>query len=175
MCWSGICLDPAVGVIGPMWIAGGTMNTAVNAKLIQDVVTEKPAVLNKIFQQDNAPCHRRENVLPMLQELGVKPDHTPYIIEWWPPQSPDLSPIENFWSWIDRIKRSVAFEMGLDRMKSVVNNIMWGRDPTTGAECADASKKLQSYLALYCINSRLGAIKPHRAPRTIRTQSGSSC
>eukprot|EP00388_Colpodella_angusta_P047878 GDKK01074292.1.p1 GENE.GDKK01074292.1~~GDKK01074292.1.p1 ORF type:complete len:103 (+),score=5.29 GDKK01074292.1:1-309(+) len=78
--------------------------------------------------------------------MGLKQEHTPYIIEWWPPQSPDLSPIENFWSWIDRIKRSVAFEMGLDRMKSVVNNIMWGRDPTTGQECPDAKKKLNQVL-----------------------------
>ncbi len=46
-----------------------------------------------IFQQNNAPCHKKREVLDFLA-----------ITEWeileWPPQSPDLSPIEWVWNQI---------------------------------------------------------------------------
>ena len=44
-----------------------------------------------ILQQNNAPIHTAKIVKKHLQENLIN------ILEW-PPQSPDLSPIENMWS-----------------------------------------------------------------------------
>ena len=42
------------------------------------------------FQQDNAPGHKAIITKEALEYYGIRPI-------WWPPQSPDLSPIESIW------------------------------------------------------------------------------
>lgn len=48
---------------------------------------------NWMFEQDGAPCHTAASTMARLQEMVP-------LLEGWPPQSPDASPIEMMWSII---------------------------------------------------------------------------
>ncbi|KAK3532871.1 hypothetical protein QTP70_001156 [Hemibagrus guttatus] len=55
-----------------------------------------------LFQQDNAPCHKAE----MVQE-GFDDHNTQFEVLTWPPNSPDLNPIQHLWDVLDKQVRSM--------------------------------------------------------------------
>ena len=62
------------------------------------------------------------------------------------PQSPDLSPIENYFAWVDQIKKDTAWNMDLNKMRSIIENIMCFTDPDTGAEDKEFAKHAKTVL-----------------------------
>jgi hypothetical protein len=78
---------------GPLVVIDGTMDGRKYLELLKEYVLPEieASSVTIVFQQDNAPCHKRKSVMSFLSEQRFKTLELP-------PQSPDLSPIENIWN-----------------------------------------------------------------------------
>lgn len=70
---------------------------------------------NAILQQDNAPSHKAVHVMTYLQSKNIG------LLKW-PPVSPDMSPLENFWAYLKREIGEVNLPEGGEVVKK---NALW--------------------------------------------------
>lgn len=89
---------------------GHTVTAENYLDLLKKTVGKRKWKKTRVFQQDNAPAHSAKVVKNWLQK-NVE------FIDDWPPNSPDLSPIENVWGrmWPDAMKKRPKTEADLWR------------------------------------------------------------
>ena len=110
--------------VGKLNFCVGTMNSfAYKQTLINyenDMEYFRRLGINLIFQQDNAPCHTSKDSREYLKRFENK-------LKFWPPNSPDLSPIETIWSFIQQKLEGYKFQ-NLDELKKKIL-FFWNRIP----------------------------------------------
>jgi hypothetical protein len=93
--------------LGPLVALEGNQNQHTYIQTLKDHLLPEIAAakvefgVDLTFMQDNAPCHKTRLVVDFLNQNSIK------TLDW-PPQSPDMNPIENLWSIIKK-KRQKKF------------------------------------------------------------------
>ena len=72
----------------------GTMNSVLFETWFENMLLPMLPLKTTIVM-DNASFHRKKNLISLAEAAGHR-------IVFLPPYSPDLNPIENFWSWLKR-------------------------------------------------------------------------
>ncbi|KAK4521097.1 uncharacterized protein ATC70_013041 [Mucor velutinosus] len=144
MFWSAI----TYAGVGWMCKINGNMDKALYKETLQDELEQTIAFSVEklgfsreqvIFQQDNDPKHTSNLVKEYLQKQ-------PYQVMEWPPQSPDLNPIENMWALLKRrLNEYETATKGMNELYERVTEIWY--DQMKPEECQKVRESMPRRIA----------------------------
>lgn len=126
--WHTTTLTAALGIDGI--VCSTTVNAAVNGDVFEAFVKQVliPQLLpGDTVVMDNLSSHKRASTIRAIESVGAE-------VEFLPPYSPDLNPIENVFSKIKNRLRSLACrtrEQLWEKMQSVLDEVT----PTDAINC----------------------------------------
>ncbi|KAK3527039.1 hypothetical protein QTP86_008668 [Hemibagrus guttatus] len=99
-----------------------------------------------LFQQDNAPCHKAEMVQEWFDDHNNK-----FEVLTWPPNSPDLNPIQHLWDVLDKqVQSSEAPPRNLQDLKDLLRT-SWCQIPQHTFRDPVESMPRRVYISLTCM------------------------
>ena len=140
MCWMMI---HAEGIIGPIWIDGNVNTVTYINTVCAALADSDPNLIKRLrFQQDNASSHKldllkkvlekKHNISQLIDGLEVTSECLPRcfgsLLFGWPPNSPDLSIIENLWHIMNCRKTYRGRAITLKQMMTEITQSVLG-DP----------------------------------------------
>lgn len=116
----------AASGIGEMFVCEGRLNSTAYINVLKEALLPSFAAVfgdtnmdGVKFQQDNAPCHKSGQTMKWFKDNDIETLN-------WPPQSPDLNPIEHLWGILKHNIRKYSItskDMLRRRLKEEWNNI----------------------------------------------------
>jgi len=110
--------------LGPLVPIGHRLNATADLSIVSDHVHPFMATMypssDVYFQQDNTPCHKASIISNWLIEYDNE-----FTVLKWPPQSPDLNPIEHHWDVVERELHAHIHPKNLHQLQDAILSI-WG-------------------------------------------------
>jgi transposase len=121
MFWAGI----SAATITPLYPIRGTINSDAYIKLLDEKVIpwmRRKRTQSMHFQQDNAPAHVSRKTTEFFKGHRIK------LLQW-PPNSPDINPIENAWSLL-KSRIDIRCPKPLEELEAIASE-EWSRIPSS--------------------------------------------